>query len=184
MLDCERYIKFLKDNKLTQAQFLFLLLVYKKKWKLIEEYKKIFPSEDGSMIGKQMREDLVRQGFFKRVNPDSDKADNYTITEKFSNIFADEYEVGNQIWDLYPKDITSGGKTYPLKLMDKNELRKEYYNRIKGNYEEHLEVLEDLKYAIENNLIKGKIENFVKSEAWTDIRKERIVIKVEHKDDL
>lgn len=174
MIDVDRYVPFLHKNKLTSTQFLFLLLVYQKKWKLIEIYKATFPTDDGSMIGRAMREDLVKRGFFERINPTGDRADNYRVSKKFTDIFIDEFEAGNQIWDLYPRAMVSEGKEFPLKLMDKNEMRKEYYKRIRGNNDEHFEVIKDLEYAIENRLIKGKIETFVKSEAWLDIRKERL----------
>lgn len=176
MVDVERYVPFLKKHKLTQNQFLFLLLVHQKKWKLIEEYKAMFPTDDGSMIGKAMREDLYNRGFFEKDDPKSEKADNYKISKKFSRIFADKFEVGNELWDLYPRALLSEGKDYPLKLMDKNEFRNIYYERINGSYDEHLEVIKDLEYAIEHRMLKGKIENFVKSEAWADIRKERLSI--------
>ncbi len=184
MIDTDRYIPFLKKNKLTSNQFLLLLLIYEKKWKLITEYKLMFPTDDGSMIGKFPLEDLIQRGFINKVK-DNPKADSYIITKKFTKIFCDEFEAGNQIWDLYPRIIVSGGVEFALKLTDKNEFRKEYHKRIRGNYEEHLEVIKDLEYAIENRLIKGKIENFVKSEAWTDIRKERLSINIElPKDDF
>ncbi len=185
MIDLERYISFLEKNKLTSGQFLMLLLLYKKQYKLIDRYKIMFPTEDNSMLGKSMRDDLINRGFLDKVNPNDNSATNYTVSKKFSKIFCDEYEAGNQIWDLYPRIILSEGKDYPLKLWDKNEMRKIYYQRIRGNYEEHLEVLKDLEFAIENRLIKGKLENFIKSEAWTDIRKERIITNSElPKDDF
>lgn len=179
MIQVDRYIPFLKKNKLTSSQFLLLLLLYQKKYKLIEEYKLMFPTEDGSMIGKYPLDDLIKRGYIEQVNPTDVTAKSYTITTKFSKIFCDKFEAGNQIWDLYPRIVTNEGKNFPLKLWDKNEMRDVYYERINGNYEEHLEVLKDLEYAIENGLIKGKLENFIKSEAWTDIRKERIVTNTE-----
>lgn len=184
MIEVDRYISFLEKNKLTQEQFLLLLLVHKKEYKLIERYKKMFPVEGGSMIGKFPFEDLINRGFVEIVGKDKN-ANSFIVTKKFTKIFTDEFEAGNQIWDLYPRTIISSGTSFPLKLWDKNEMRKEYYKRIKGNYDEHLEVIKDLEYAIDNNLIKGKLENFIKSEAWTDIRKERIIADVElPKDDF
>lgn len=184
MIEVDRYIPFLKKNKLTSNQFLLLLLIHQKKWKLIEEYKSMFPTEDGSMIGKFPLEDLINRGFIDKIK-DNSKADSLIITKKFTKIFCDKFETGDQIWELYPRIIINNGISFPLKLWDKNEMRDEYHKRIKGNYEEHLEVIKDLEYAIENNLIKGKLENFIKSEAWTDIRKERLSTDIElPKDDF
>lgn len=178
MIDSKGYIAFLKKNKITTTQYLLLHLLYHKEYNLINEYKLLFPTDDGSMIGTILLDDLIKRGFIEKVDPNDVMAQNYKITTKFSKIFCDKFNAGNEVWDLYPRMILSQGKNFPLKLWDKNEMRETYYNRIKGSYEEHLEVLQDLKYAIDNNLIKGKLENFIKSEAWTDIRKERIITDI------
>ncbi|MBS1960737.1 MAG: hypothetical protein JST04_00870 [Bdellovibrionales bacterium] len=166
---------------MTQQQFLLLYLL---RWKehdkdkaleLIKLYKKAFPTDNSkNFMGKEQFEDLIRRGFMTRIDPNRTDVDNLVIGEKFTHIFVDEYEAGNEFWDKYPPIITSEGRNYPMKMMDKNEFRRLYWKAIKGNKEEHEEVLKDLDYAISKNLVKGKIENFLKSEQWLEIRKIRL----------
>ncbi len=169
MIQVDRYIPFLVENELTQPQFLLLYCMYREKWELIAKYKKAFPSDDGSMIGNIYREDLVNRGFLIQIE-DGDTADCFEITKKFAKIFVDEFEAGNEFWDIYPAFVISEGKRLPLSTMDKNLFRKIYSDRINHDFEEHKEVMKDLKFAIDEGLINMGIEKFVRSEMWSKIR--------------
>jgi hypothetical protein len=178
MIQVDRYIPFLIENKLTQPQFLLLYCIYREKWEIIAKYKEAFPTDDGSMIGKFPLQDLVDRGFIIRLD-DGKTVDSFEITTKFAKIFVDEFEAGNQFWDLYPAFVVTEGKRLPLSTMDKNLFRKIYSDRINHDFEEHTEVMKDLQYAVDEGLINMGIEKFVRSEMWSKIRQMRIA----HKDD-
>lgn len=178
MIDEDRYMSFLERNKLNQAQFLLLYLLYKKRYDLIERYKKMFPTPDNSAIGSISFDDLLNRKFITEVNnkgvtPDSAAA--YELTDKFTNIFIDKFECAKELWELYPSFVLSDGKRFPLTLCDEDKFREDYAKKINFSREEHDEVIKDLKYAKDNNLIKGKIDTFVASRHWLAIRKERLM---------
>ena len=92
----------------------------------------------------------------------------------FLDIYIDAHTASNEFWDLYPAYSNSNGVNYPLMLVDRVVFRETYNGIIKGNREEHNEIMKDLKYAVDNDMIKGTITKFVTSEQWTKIRPLRI----------
>lgn len=146
---------------------------------LIEKYRRAFPSPDGTLIGKEMTEDLIKRKFLVKKSgleavEAGIKVTDYDVSGRFTEAFIDEHQAGNEVWDSYPTFLESSGKRFPLTAMDKNVFRSLYWNSINGSRKEHLEILEDLVYAKEKGLIRMKIENFVRSEGWEGIRKERL----------
>lgn len=173
-LDVERYVNFIAKHKLTQAQFLMLYCLYKKEYDVIEAYKKTFPSDDGTMIGNASKEDLVTRGFIVRVG-EGEKADSYAVSDLFTNIFvSDIYNAADEVWDIYPPFMKINGANVPLTNMDKYKFANLYGERIRYDVHEHKEVVADIKFGREHNLIRVNIENFTRSEAWRSIRKIRI----------
>jgi len=172
MIDEQRYVPFLIKHNITQAQYLLMHLLYKKRYDLIKQYKDKFPTDDNTMIGLTPIKQLIEDGFIKQIGKGG-TADTYKLTNKFLCIFVDDYIAGNEFWDLYPAYVESKGIQYPLTLMDKNEFRELYAITINYSADEHREVMQDLKFAVENNLVKGKIDIAVKSEIWLAWRKLR-----------
>ena len=181
MIDVEKYVPFLVENKLTQEQVLAMYLIHLKKYHLIRLYKSRFINPDDNLISQRLIDDLEERGF---IIIGGENADEITVTNKFTKIFDDNpdlnlplhddlYEITNAFWKAYPAFVTNNGKTFPLTLMDKNEFRKLYISRIKGKIEEHRAIMKDLDYAKDNGLIFGKIEMFVKAEQWEKIREVR-----------
>lgn len=180
MIDVDRYIPFLKKHKLNQPQFLLMYLLHLQRFDLIEEYKQMFPTEDGSSIGTHSFNDLLTRGFIERTG-ETNTAISYRLTDKFIHIFIDKFECSEQLWKAYPSFIIREGKRYTLKLTDEDELRELYAKKINYSREEHDRVMEDLKYAVENNLIVGTIRNFVLSRQWNSIREERLNTNAEER---
>jgi hypothetical protein len=168
----EQYVKFLIEHDLTQNQYLLLHLIYKKRIDLVMLYKNRFPTEDGTMIGEYFTKDLYTRGFLEDVIEKGKKV--VRVTEKFLYIIINKYEAANQIYEIYPTFLDSNGTHIPLKSMDINVFANIYDSAIMSNVKEHLEVIEDIKYGIENNLLNIGIEKFVKSKHWLSIRKERL----------
>lgn len=167
MILVEQYINFIITHKLTQSQYLLLQLLYEDRTDLITEYKKAFPSDNGRMIPDYLVADLVNRGFIVKTKK------GYKIGEKFLKIFIDEDRATEQIYKLYPAFINNKGVDIPLTSMDRRVFAKIYINKIKGNHLEHIEVLADIKYAIDNFLITVGIEKFLTSEQWKVFRELR-----------
>lgn len=176
--DITRYIDFIVKHKLTQSQFLMLYLIRRKSFSVIEKYKKAFPTEDGTMIGLINIQDLIDRGFLEKVEDL-----NYIVTDKFNNIFlSNHFIAADEFWSLYPGFVNINGKNIPLTNMDKYAFSNIYGERIDYSVDEHNEVIKDIKFGRENNLITSNIENFVRSESWHKIREVRLgrqkVIKI------
>lgn len=173
IIEVERYVKFITNNKITQAQFLFLYLLYRKRYDLLKDYKNTFPSDDGTVIGKIARNDLLERKFIIKLD-EEEKATSYAIGSEFKKIFVDAFEATDELKSKYPAFITNNGVNYPLTLVDTYQLANIYGQRIGYEIAEHEEVLKDLQYGIDNNLIKGKLELFVRSEFWKPLRELRL----------
>lgn len=173
VIEIEDYVDFIVKNNLTQTQFLFLYLLHFERYDLMKKYMSKFPTEDGTFLGIGLREDLVNRNFIIKTSEEA-TASSYKIGEAFKDIFIDKIVAGNEFWDLYPIYVMSNGKRLPLNLMDKYDFYRLYGQRINYQRKEHEEVMKDLQYAIDNYLIFGKIETFVKSEQWQSIRKIRL----------
>lgn len=170
----ERYVNFITKNKLTQAQFLMMYLLYRKRYESINKYKEAFPTDDNTMIGEGAKQELIKRGFIEKVN-DEEKASSYQLTNRFLSIFLkDHFEAADQFWDKYPGFIKINGNPIPLTNMDKYRFANIYAERIDYSVDEHLEVMKDLDYGVENNLIRSNIEKFVMSEGWTKLRSLRL----------
>ncbi len=84
------------------------------------------------------------------------------------------YELGDEFLEFYPDSITVKGIDYPMKLMDREQFYKKYWEAINCNIDEHTIVIEDLKWGVEKSLIPCKVEKFVGSRYWEQLRKMRL----------
>jgi hypothetical protein len=173
-LEVDRYVDFITKNKLTQPQFLLMYLIYRKRYNSILKYKETYPTEDGSMIGKPALQDLIDNGFILKIN-DENKADSYTLTEKFSNLFfKDKYNAIEALIEVYPGFIEINGVPSPLITTDRFKLASLYAEHIDYSVDEHLLILEDTKFGREKNLIRCNIEKYITSNMWNKIREIRL----------
>lgn len=171
--DVNMYVEFIAKNKLTQAQFLLLYCLRFNETDAINNYKRAFPTDDGTMIGKPSIQDLMDRGFIVHIG-DSNRISDYKITDKFNHAFiANHFMAGEELQRAYPGYVIINGANIPLTTMDSYQLANLYAERIKYSIEEHLQVIEDVKYGRDHNLISSKIENFVKGEIWLKIREIR-----------
>lgn len=152
---------------------MLMYLLYHEEYELLEMYKEMFPTEDGSAIGSIGLNDLVARGFIVRASEGDGMAKDFMLTDKFTEIYADKFVVGEELWSAYPSHLVKEDKTYPLTLTDEDELREKYWTKIKGMREEHEEVMKDLDFAKKNGLIQGTIKNFVGSRQWMAFREMR-----------
>lgn len=165
-----RYVDFITKNYLTQDQFLFMYLLKFNETDEIVKFKNTFPKLDGSMIGEEFKMDLIDRGFIRHVG-DNNKASNYELTDKFNNLWMKNHFLSaEEVWNLYPGYVEITGKRIPLMTMDKYQFANLYAERIKYSIEEHKEILLDLRYGREKDLIVTSIEKFVQAEMWTKLR--------------
>ncbi len=177
MLLEERYIDFICEHSLTQGQFLLLYLLYKQRGDLIIKYKKFHPtenvSEDKSMIGEYWVKDLIRREYIVTVEVDG--RDTYQVSDKFKAIFCDPYVVAEELIMAYPSTMEIDGKIIPLTAIDTVVVANTYGKAILDCYTEHLEVLKDIKYGKENNMLSIGLKTFINSKFWLGIRKKRLM---------
>ncbi len=172
----EAYINFIVKNNITQAQFLLLYLLYKNKPQLIDLYKEMY-STDGTMIGQKETDELFEKGFIKR-----NIKNKIIVTPKFLQAFIDKFAASDEILALYPKYHDTGITTIPLTAMDRNVLANLYEHAINGSIEEHYEVIKDIQYGIDKNLIVIGLDKFIKSHWWKVIRPKRLKNQEEETD--
>lgn len=174
-VDVEKYIKFIVKNKLTQAQFLFMYLIYRKKWKAYTMYKEAFPAdESGHFLGKFLLDDLIKREFIEVVG-ETGKTGDYKLTEKFTDLyFNDIFIATEELKSNYPAFTIIGGNQIPLTAVDIYQIAGIYGERIDHSVEEHKEVIKDLIYARDKGAIRMSLEKFVRGEIWKGIRPSRL----------
>lgn len=164
----DSYVNTLINLDITQAQLLFLILAHKNRTDLAIKYKKTFPIEDQSMIGKYYIDDLIKKELLVKVG------DRIEIGEKFKAIYMDKHGAADDIYEMYPAVYKENNKLIYLTLMDRNAFASLYEMFIQGSYAEHIEILKDLAYGIKNNMVTMKLEDFLKSKYWLTLRKQRL----------
>ncbi len=181
-VNVERYVNFLAKHKLTQTQFLFLYFNYKEDAKSLMLYKKTFDiPKKVSILSDIELQDLKNRKIVTVESVNSFGNEVYIVFDELHRLFfKDIYLVADEIYALYPGFIKIKGNNIPLLTMDRVQFAVLYNHAIGGQFEEHLEVIHDIMFAKENNLINVKIENFVKSQLWLkirEIRKQQVEIK-------
>ena len=168
MILLDQYMSFIIANDLTQEQYLLLHFLKDERKDLIQKYKKAYPTEEGSMIPRKAIKELVDKEFLIKTEK------GFKLSKKLLNIFVTPEKAVDEIYDLYPSFMLSDkGVDIPLTTMDKRIFKEIYIPKIMGNVEEHREVLQDLQYGIDHNLIKVGINRFVTSEQWKVFRERR-----------
>lgn len=182
----DSFVKFIIQHKLTQAQYLLLHLVYHERVDLIREFKTAFPSEDSTMIGEYWVKDLITRGFLVE-----NSKGNLEIGLAFKLAFINKYTACEEIYAIYPTHFKKDGVQIPLGAMDRNVFADLYDIATMSSISEHLEIIEDIKYAIKHDILNIGIEKFIKSKYWLAIRpkrkenliKERTVTSQDHEYD-
>lgn len=170
MILLPNYVNYLIEHNLTQDQYLLLHILYYREFNILKKFKKAFPLEEGTMIPRLQIKDLVNRGFLVKTSTKG-----FKLGEKFIEIFVTPEVAVDEVYDLYPAFIKSDlGVDIPLKSMDKNLFKNIYIPKIYGNVKEHKEVLKDIQYGIEHNLIRIGINKFLTSEQWKSFRTRRL----------
>lgn len=163
----DTYINILIEHNINQQQLLALYLLYKKRSDLIIRYKKHFNIKE-SIITQEEINDLIDKKLLIK------KGNTYNVTDYFYSMFINSSLATDEIYFSYPTFLEKDGIKIPLTSYDRNAFELLYDNAIKSNMLEHLEVLKDIDFGKEKNLIHIGIEKFIKSKYWLILRKLRL----------
>ena len=172
MLNIKKLVPFLIEVGLTAEEFLLLHLKYLGKKSLLRQYKKEFAKEQANILTIAIKDKAIKLGY---VAKDESRLGYFIyFTDKWKELYVEEWNAGNELWDLYPGFIKIKGSNATLTNTDKASWRSLYYSTIEGLKGEHEEIMLDTKYAIEHDMIRVKIIDYVRSEAWSKIRPLRL----------
>ena len=120
-------------------------------------------------------DDLEEKGFVENRNPkrrgkQEYKPDNIYVTQKFIDAIYTTYSDFEEFLSAYPPyAVGSNGKSYPLKVVDREEL-KELYNKHVPDKPTHHKVITAINWADKKgDLLTYKIDKFLTSKSWEDI---------------
>lgn len=164
IIDLERWVEFLHSAKITPAQYAFLAILYEKKYKLIYMIKDI----STNVLPKDELHDLIDRDYLYNWNDaGAYKLDQFELTEKCRKMFEQKcsWVCAEEFIAAFPKWLYINGKQVPARNCDLDELTKEYYKKIvkRGM---HVQVMEQLKWAVENRKISMGIEKWFTSRQW------------------
>ena len=170
MIKLEQIEQILAKFEITIDMFYVLYLMHINDKAQLRKYKAIVMKyRDRTLTDKEI-ESLLQTGLLTRL-PDG----SFKPTDKFVELFVDKYRAANQFWDAYPSYIKSGDgeKMLPLKLIDVQLFYELYNTTLGGVLAEHTKIMEDLRYAVKHKFPFSKIDTYVRSKQWLEVRKIR-----------
>ena len=87
------------------------------------------------------------------------------------NLFEGKY--AEELLDNYPHTIDTSSGSFPAKDCSPEEVESLYIKALRGNMDEHIEVMKDLKFGIENKMLSTGIRKFIYSKFWLYLREQR-----------
>jgi hypothetical protein len=128
-----------------------------------------------SIVNDQIDDLIEREVILNFNKPGERNTEDFEIKPRYAKLFSIAVMgMPAQLHDEYPHFIHGeGGKKYPAKSCSEAEIATEYLKNIGNSEEEHLQVLEDVKWAKANNQIVMGLVKFVQSKNWLAIREQR-----------
>ena len=122
---------------------------------------------------KEEVKDLVEKGLLLDHNiPGGERSeypDNYEITSLFEKAIFSTVSNFDEFWATYPGFIENfedyRKPMIPLKAVDQEEVERLYRKKVKTR-QLHKQVMEALKWAVEENVINMRIDKYVSSKMW------------------
>ncbi len=142
--------------------------------KMVRDYNKA-NKEMVSIVADQIDDLIEREVILNFNKPGERNTEDFEIKPRYAKLFSIAVMgMPAQLHDEYPHFIHGeGGKKYPAKSCSEAEIAAEYLKNIGNSEEEHLQVLEDVKWAKVNNQIVMGLVKFVQSKNWLAIREQR-----------
>lgn len=134
--------------------------------------------------GKNRLRDLFNSLKEKGVILKSYNTDNYVCNDIEFNknflkrFFKESGFMGSELFNTYPKSVEINGKLVPLrditkKFTDLDEFYFWYSTQIGHNPDKHAEIMDILRWGIENNYINFSLINFVGNHQWEMLKELR-----------
>jgi len=123
----------------------------------------ITPDELSDLISRDILEDYNKPGetFF----------DMYELSGLWRNkLRLAVYPMPQELFDNYPLTITVQGKLFNGRNASPEDFAMNYLSAIGKDGDEHKKVLEDVEWAVTNQLLSVGLEKFVKTRYWDHIR--------------
>ena len=169
----------LKHNLTIEEYFLLVLLYYRQAIdaKEVNDWMKEYaeklghPRDDGkrTLASNRTVTALMSNGWITK--PD-DKA-GYVLSKKVDELFIEPFFAGEQLYNTYPSYGIINGVKIPLQVSDRIAVYYKYWRVIRGSTSEHKEILEDIQFGADNDLLSMNIGKFVDSMYWLSLRQMR-----------
>jgi hypothetical protein len=152
----ERYAKFLFDKELDAHEFLLLMILYKKNYNLLEEFKSkysitLFPDKSVDQVNAQIIDGLVNKGFLLDFNEVKNGkkyylAENFVVTDKFTEglLIPDLDDAASKLFKLFPLFCIFKGNKRPARNVGLDELPDLLHKVIGDSQEEYDTIIRKL----------------------------------------
>ncbi len=166
------YLELLGKDKLSQQQYLFLYILYKKDPSLITLYKSVFPNDENSFLGEYGKRYLVDNGWLI-LEGEGKRMSECVLTRKALDLFVDPLTAIQELIATYPATRISDGVTYPMAniKIPLSTFGRMYMQAIGDDGETHRKIIEALIIGQQNNYPFSKLESFVNSLGWVALFK-------------
>lgn len=176
-LSIDREIKYMIKYQLTADELFVLRLIFYAQ-EGHSEYLTTFFTE--CQLGLSLREILaslqtkgiINKSYTIPAEGTIFQADDVDLNKNAVNQFLQHsIDLGMELFEAYPAYTNINGRTFSLRNITKNfkdldDMCWQYGRMIKFDQRKHLEILELLEYAKENDLIHSGICDFILSQGW------------------
>lgn len=177
-------IQIMLDFNLTAEQYLFLKLLWIAQQEGASKYlyqyyheRELRTGETGG-IPFSLVQDLLDRGILTYDGDFTPKEvseyDSFKIV-KGHKWFMSIYPHAEEFFTVYPSFMMSGGRSYPIKNIAKHfstleELYSFYGSNIKYSFATHQRNMQALEYAIQHDLVKCSIVEWIISKKWLEFK--------------
>jgi len=167
--------------KLTPAQLMFVKMLVKdptyddakrslKSHELAMRYQNVI----GGLAPDELSDLVARDIIIDTNYPGKQFYEYYEINKRFANQFdLKVFPMPQELVDNYPAIFYSNNQRFIGVTASAEEIAKDYLRAINNDAEEHSRVIDDLRWAKENNGIILGIKKFVLTKYWNVIRESR-----------
>ena len=161
--DAIELVNFCAKMKITTEQFFFCYVSMTKNYPLLYKY-----CDQVRSFPKALLIDLETKGYVSNLNKKSEEfPDNYLVLDKFANEMNMFLGIdSDQLWDLFPAEVSNGDRSFNGKTISREELEKIYVRKLQRSKSSHEEVLSALREQIDNGTVGMGLEKWFTTEQW------------------
>ena len=182
-LDIDKDLEILEKFNLDANEWYLIRCLFLSKYEGLNEYLVNFVTKSlpkGKM--REMLTELKKKNIVSKKYKVPKEGESFLIADfEFHEPFINKYfktsnEMGRELFDAYPSYLVmDNGVHLPAKNLASKIVFKEqndffifYCKQIKYSVEKHEEIMESLKWAIEHDLVRSSIVEYVVSEKYND----------------